>query len=80
MRIFLIRHATREVPEDFSDAEEGDPEAELTDEGKAIAESLGSAQARLLHSRIAAALEELPDSLSRLDQIAHHWAQAEVIE
>jgi predicted ATPase len=46
----------------------------------AIAESLGSAQARLLHGRIAAALEELPDSLSRLDQIAHHWAQAEVIE
>ena len=41
MRLFLIRHSTREVPEDFSDAEEGDPEAELTDEGKAIAESLG---------------------------------------
>lgn len=41
MRLFLIRHSTREVPEDFSDAEEGDPEAELTDEGRAIAESLG---------------------------------------
>lgn len=41
MRVFLIRHSTRETPDDFSDAEEGDPEAELTDEGKAIAESLG---------------------------------------
>ena len=41
MRAFLIRHSTRETPEDFSDAEEGDPEAELTEDGKAIAESLG---------------------------------------
>jgi phosphohistidine phosphatase SixA len=41
VRAFLIRHSTRETPDDFSDAEEGDPEAELTDDGKAIAESLG---------------------------------------
>src|SRR5690242_5505663 len=46
----------------------------------AIVESLGAAQARRFHGRIAVALEESPDSLSRLDEIAHHWARAEVIE
>jgi phosphohistidine phosphatase SixA len=45
VRFFLIRHSTRETPEDFSDAEEGDPEAELTDEGREIAESLGKRMA-----------------------------------
>jgi phosphohistidine phosphatase len=41
MRLLLIRHSTRETPDDFEDAEEGDPEAELTDEGREIAKSLG---------------------------------------
>jgi len=41
MRVYLVRHSTRETPEDFEDAEEGDPDAELTPEGKAIAISIG---------------------------------------
>lgn len=41
MKFFIIRHSTRETPDDFEDAEEGDPEAELTEEGEQIAKSLG---------------------------------------
>lgn len=41
MLVYLIRHSTRETPEDFEDAEEGDPDADLTKEGEAIAKSLG---------------------------------------
>lgn len=41
MRLYLLRHSVRESPDDFEDAEEGDPEAELTDEGREIAESVG---------------------------------------
>jgi phosphohistidine phosphatase SixA len=41
MRLYLIRHSIREPSEDFSEAEEGDPEAELTEDGEEIAKSLG---------------------------------------
>ncbi len=41
MKIFLIRHAIRETPDDFTEAEEGDPEAGLTEEGEEIARCLG---------------------------------------
>jgi phosphohistidine phosphatase SixA len=41
VRFLVIRHSVRETPDDFSDAEEGDPEAELTDDGRDIAEALG---------------------------------------
>lgn len=41
MRIHVIRHAPREPSEGFSEAEEGDPEADLTPEGKEIASALG---------------------------------------
>jgi len=36
-----MRHSVRQTPEDFTEAEEGDPEAELTDEGEEIARSMG---------------------------------------
>ncbi len=41
MKAYVIRHSVREQPEDFAEAEEGDPEAELTEEGEEIAKSLG---------------------------------------
>ena len=41
MRVHLIRHSVREVPEDFTEDQEGDPEAELTPEGAEIADGLG---------------------------------------
>lgn len=57
MRVYLIRHSVREVPENFSEAEEGDPDAELTPEGEATADALGEHMAdndmvpsRIIHS------------------------------
>lgn len=41
MKLYVIRHSVRETPEDFNEAEEGDPEAELTPEGEEIATALG---------------------------------------
>lgn len=41
MKLYIVRHSVRETPDDFGDAEEGDPEAELTEEGEEIARSLG---------------------------------------
>ena len=41
MKVFLVRHSVREKPDDFVEAEDGDPEAELTDEGEEIATALG---------------------------------------
>lgn len=41
MRLYVIRHSVRETPDDFEEAEEGDPEAELTEEGEEIARSIG---------------------------------------
>jgi phosphohistidine phosphatase SixA len=41
VRIYVIRHSIRETPDDFSEAEEGDPDAELTPEGQDIADALG---------------------------------------
>ena len=41
MKLYAIRHSVRVTPEDFSEAEEGDPEATLTPEGEEIAQALG---------------------------------------
>ena len=41
MKLFIARHAPREPSEDFTDAEEGDPEADITDEGRLIATGMG---------------------------------------
>lgn len=41
MKLYVIRHAVRETPDDFVEAEDGDPEAELTSEGEEIAQSVG---------------------------------------
>lgn len=46
MKIYLIRHGIRETPDDFSEAEEGDPEAGLTEEGEALATSVGEWMAK----------------------------------
>ena len=37
----MIRHAPREASDDFAASEEGDPEAEITPEGKLIATAMG---------------------------------------
>lgn len=72
MKLYLIRHSVREVPEDFSEAEEGDPEAELTPEGEEIATSLGEWMADN---------DEIPSKLIvsptvRAQQTAEHIADA----
>lgn len=41
MKIYVLRHSIREPSDDFTEAEEGDPEAALTEDGEAIAESIG---------------------------------------
>lgn len=41
MKLYVIRHGVRETPDDFTEAEEGDPEAGLTPEGEEIAKSVG---------------------------------------
>lgn len=43
----------------------------------AIREALGAPKERLLHARIAAAVEGFPDALSRVEQLAYHWSKAE---
>jgi phosphohistidine phosphatase SixA len=42
VRIYVVRHAEREVPKDIVDAEDGDPDAELTPEGREVASGLGA--------------------------------------
>jgi len=46
VKLYVIRHAPREPSDDFTDAEEGDPEAEITDEGKLIASAIGERMAQ----------------------------------
>ncbi len=46
MKLYVARHAPREPSEDFSDAEEGDPDAKITDEGELIAAAVGEWLAR----------------------------------
>jgi phosphohistidine phosphatase SixA len=41
LKVYLIRHSIREVPEDVLEEEDGDPDAKLTDEGEILAEALG---------------------------------------
>lgn len=41
MKLYVIRHSVREEPKDFSHAEDGDLEAELTDEGIELAAAMG---------------------------------------
>ena len=72
MKLYLLRHSVREVPEDFSEAEEGDPEADLTPEGEEIASAMGQWMADN---------EEIPTRLIvsptvRAHQTAEHIADA----
>jgi phosphohistidine phosphatase SixA len=41
MKLYVMRHAPREPSDDFTEAEEGDPEAEITAEGRLIATAMG---------------------------------------
>jgi len=72
MRVYIIRHSVRESPEDFEDAEEGDPEAELTEEGEAIAHAVGQWMAE--HDEIPTVI--LASPTVRGQQTAHMIAEA----
>lgn len=72
MRIHVIRHAPREPSDGFSEAEEGDPEADLTPEGEEIAKSLGDWMAN--NDAIPSVIYHSPTV--RAQQTAEHIAEA----
>ncbi len=41
MKLYVIRHSIRETPDDLIEAEDGDPQADLTPEGEELATALG---------------------------------------
>lgn len=72
MKLYLIRHSIRETPDDFSEAEEGDPEAELTEDGENLAKAVGEWMAEN---------DEIPSTIIasptvRASQTADHIASA----
>jgi predicted ATPase len=42
----------------------------------AIRDALGADYERTLHARIASTLERLPDAITHIEQLAHHWLAA----
>lgn len=72
MKVYIIRHSVRETPDDFTEAEEGDPDAELTPEGEDIATNLGTWMAE--NDEIPSVLITSPTI--RTHQTAEHIAKA----
>ncbi len=71
MKLYVIRHSVRETPDDFSEAEEGDPDAELTPEGEEIAKALGDWMAEN---------DEIPSILIASPTVRTHQTAERIVE